>query len=556
MAKNKINVSKRFFRVAFIFFKIFLDFRKEYKLRKKKGYNSAQKKMEKTHQKRAEELYTIAIELGGVLIKMCQYLSTRRDIFPEPYINVLSSLQDRVPPVEFDKIKQVIDNEYRGKSFPFKEIDETPLASASLGQTHKAILKSGDVVVIKILKPEIEKIIDIDFAIFHFVFKLFSHFKIFKENDFLSLLDEFIKVTGDELNFKREVYIGRKFKVALKKYPFVTVPYVYEEYSTYKIIVMEYIDGVKITEKDKWKDKNNDPIILARRLVEIYIEQFLFLKIIHFDPHPGNIFVLENNNIALLDFGMAGEITNKMSKGIKDGLSYMLKNDYEKVLRVLFELGFIKKEKDIKKIVPIMEYFFSEVMSTINLERNSLQSVDLSPIVDDLVEIIYTQPIKLPYEWAYIGRTIGTLTGIISFLYPDFKLYDELKPYLEKFLKDRSQEIFQKLIEEAKNTFLEIVKLPKNANISNCKVEKGTLQFEIDLEEVDEKINNLGIMLTKGISFFMSFLSAGFAYALNIFNHKEGIFVFGGLSAIFLLFSIFYKKKKTRKELIKKALLK
>jgi len=274
--EKKINIKKRFFDVALIFFKIFLDFRKEIKLRKKIGFQASQKKMEKTHRKRADKLYSLAVELGGVHIKMCQFLSTRRDIFPEPYIEKLSVLQDSVPPVDFSVIRSIIEEQYENGDSPFTSIDEKPLASASLGQTHKGILKDGSEVAIKFLKPSIEKIIDIDFAILFFVFKLFSNFKIFKDmSDFTSILEEFIKITGDELNFKREVYISKKFRSALKKYPYVKVPYVYEEYSGDKIIVMEFIDGVKVTDREKWEMKNNSSEILARRIVEIYIEQFL-----------------------------------------------------------------------------------------------------------------------------------------------------------------------------------------------------------------------------------------------------------------------------------------
>ncbi len=548
-----MDVKKRFFKVIWIFFKIFLDFNKEFKIRKKKGYEYSQIKMGRIHKFRANQLYDIAISLGGVLIKLCQYLSTRRDILPDSYIKILSNLQDNVPPVEFKNIQIVINEEYKNEC-PFEYIEEIPLASASLGQTHKARLKTGEEVVLKILKPEIEKIIDMDFAILFYVFKLFSHFNFFKENmDFYNVLEEFIKVTGDELNFKREVYIAKRLKESLKKFEYLKIPYIYENFSNNKIIVMEFIDGVKINEKEKWINNNNDPLTIARRLVEIYSEQFLFIKLIHFDPHPGNIFILKNNNIGLVDFGMAGEITEKMNKGIKDGLSAFAKKDYIKILEVLHELGFIKKNVDIYVLLPVVEYFFNEIIDTIKLEKNSIQNINLNPILDDLVEIIYSQPFRLPYEWAYIGKTIGSLTGIISLLYPEFKIHEELKPYFNLILKKNIFEISKDIAELTKTTFNDLLVLPGKVNNIIKMIEKGDIKFKVDFEDVDKKIIELEALFTRGISIALVFFTGTVAYFLYILNHKEVSLIFGFISILSFFYFLFYRKK-TKKDIIKKTI--
>jgi predicted unusual protein kinase regulating ubiquinone biosynthesis (AarF/ABC1/UbiB family) len=550
-----MKTKTRFYKVVGIFFKILLDLKKEMKLRKKKGFEYAKKVMEKTHNKRAWQLYNIAISLGGVLIKMCQFLSTRRDILPEAYVKILSRLQDNVPPVDYEEIHKIIMDEYKD-DFPFKSISEMPLASASLGQVHKAVLKTGEDVVIKILKPEVEKIIDTDSSILYHVFRLFSHVKAFKDfSEFSSVLDEFIRITGDELNFKREIEISKRFKSAFKKFKYVKVPYVYEEFSTKRIIVMEYINGIKITDIDRWKDKNNDPITISRRIIELYFEQLISIRLIHFDPHPGNILVLENNNIALIDYGMSGEITDAMSKSIKDSLIAFARKDYIKLLEMLKELGFMKKETNIYILLPVVEYFFDEVLETVKLEQSSMDKVDLSPVVDDLVEIIYTQPFRLPFEWAYLGRTIGTLVGIISALNSDFKLYDELNPYFEKLIKGNLNDIIENGIKFTKDTLNEAVNLPHKVDSLVNKIERGQLKFHVDFEDVDEKITSLGRTISKGISVALSFFSGIFAYILYIINRPEGTLVFGTISFFSFLYFLFYRKK-TRREIIKKTLIK
>lgn len=222
--------------------------------------------MEAAHRKRAIELYEIAIEYGGVFIKLCQFLSARRDIFPEPYINILSPLQDEVPSIAFDELKPALSNTYSDYSTVFRSIEKTPLASASLGQTHRAELNDGTAVVLKILKPGVKRNIDRDFAILFYVFTFLSRFRAVREKvDLLQLLGEFVRVTGDELNFLREIHILNILKKELQKFPFLHIPRVYEELSSRDIIVMEYCSGDNISEIAKWKHRNNDPAIIHNK---------------------------------------------------------------------------------------------------------------------------------------------------------------------------------------------------------------------------------------------------------------------------------------------------
>ena len=165
----------------------------------------------------------------------------------------LSPLQDNVPPVEFERIEKVIKEEFPNYNEIYKSIDPVPLASASLGQTHKAFLHDGREVVLKILKPDIEKIIDTDFAILTQVFKLMNNFKVFQEHaDFFQILDEFIRVSGDELNFIREAHICKELKRNLIDLDYLIIPHIYEEYSTRRIIVMEYQGGDRISMVQDW----------------------------------------------------------------------------------------------------------------------------------------------------------------------------------------------------------------------------------------------------------------------------------------------------------------
>ncbi|MCG8569962.1 MAG: AarF/UbiB family protein, partial [Spirochaetes bacterium] len=373
--------------------------------------------------------------------------------------------------------------------------------------------------------------------------------------DFFNILAEFIRVTGDELNFQREIDISKNFRKLAAKFPYLSVPYVYEEFSTAKIIVMEFASGDKVTDIDQWISRNNNPKVIASQIVEIYMEQFLTLKLIHFDPHPGNILVQSNNQIVLLDFGMAGTITSKINNGIKNMLKAFIEKDYIRIIELLDDLGFIRKGINKPALLSIMEYFFDDIIYTVKLEKESLQSVDLSPVINELAELIYSQPFNLPIEWAYLGRTIGVLTGIISTLNPDFKVYDEFYPYAEKLLKLNLEELINNGAELLKNNSSILFNLPRKTNNLINDLERGTLKVKVDFEEVDDKIDELKNLVIKAVGMGISFFSAFGAYFLYTFQKTTDAIILGGISLGVFLFSFRYKKI-TRKEFIKRRMMK
>ncbi len=551
-----MNTRKRFLKVAWIFTKILFDFRKEGKLIKKKGFQYANNKMQKRHRKRAEELFNLATSLGGILIKLCQLISTRRDCFPAPYIEILSHLQDEVPPTDFSEIEKIIKKEYKNYNTIFKKIDKDPIASASIAQVHMAVLNDDTVAILKILKPGVEELIDIDFAILYLVLKLSSHIQFIRDRiDFESVIDEFVVITGDELNYRREVYLAKKFKKAFKKFKYVTIPEIFDEYCTDRIIVMQYIDGDRITDIDKWRKKGNDPIILSKRLIEIYMEQFLFTRLIHYDPHPGNLLVLENNHIALIDFGMAGDISEEMSNNIKSVLIATINHDYEKILITLDKMGFFIQGTDIYSILPIVEFLLEKVLPSITLERESFYNINLSPILDELIEFIYINPVKFPTNWAYIGKTTGTLVGIISSLYPDIDFMAEIKPYFKKLLKENAignvNTIFRIVKNNMKDTFI----LPGKINSLIQKIERENANLRFGQDTLNQKIDSLQTTIVRGISISLCLLSSFFVYILFILKQNSGVKIFIITGVISFLVSLLYRKE-AKKTILKKAIKK
>lgn len=518
-----MNARKRFYKFSIVIFKILLDFRKEYKLIQRKGFPIAQKRMEKIHEKRAKELYDTAVVLGGASVKMCQFFSSHPDIFPDIYIKTLSTLQDNVPAVEFTEIEKILAIEYNDYRSIFRKIDIIPLASASIAQVHRAVLNNGEKVVLKILKPGIEKIFDIDFAIFFFVFRLISNIKILKQRkDFMgflsNLLEDFFKITGDELNFKREAYIASQFKQYFKRFSYAKVPHVFMEYCTEKIIVMEYICGNKIQDIELWNRRNNDPDLIARRMIELYVYQLLFSQLVHYDPHPGNILITENSNLVFLDFGMAGEITDQMRNGLWDIIEASVTKDFRKIIDILDSLGFIRKGFNKYSLQPFLEFFFNKILDSIRMERESILTYDFSPIRDDFISIIKMQAINLPPNWAYIGKTGATLFGVISKLNPEFKIYEETKKTAFHILKTHSDLLLNKLRERThdfvKKDLFNIINLPGRLNTFMDNMENNYYSIKDSTDEIQSRIDGLKIFVIRTVFFTISLLSAGMSYCL------------------------------------------
>jgi predicted unusual protein kinase regulating ubiquinone biosynthesis (AarF/ABC1/UbiB family) len=547
-----MKVKKRFARVAKIFFRIFLDFSREYRLIRKVGYQSAVRRMKVFHERRAQELYTAAVEMGGVLIKLCQYFSARRDVFPDEYIKILSPLQDSVPPLPFAEIEAVIKSEYGDYSRRFSRLDERPLASASLGQVHRARLLDGREVVLKILKPGIEATIDTDFAILYFVFRLLSRFRVFREHaDFLQILSEFVRVTGDELNFRREAYIAAEFKRDFARFDYVSVPEIFAEHCTARIIVMEYLAGDRINNVDSWLSRNNDPALIARRIVELYVEQFLSMRFIHFDPHPGNLLISSDNRIVLVDYGMAGEISDRMRQGLADFLEALIEKNTRKVIDTLFALGFIRKGAGRYALMPVVDYFIDVLLDTVKFDRESYYKIDFSPIREQLVEIVYTQPFNIPIEWAYIGKTLSGIAGLIAQLKPDFNLYGELKPHAERLIAAGLPKRASRLYGRVKTGITQAAAMPERISGFMNNLEMGYFKMKVDYTEIIDKIEEIKGFVIRLLSFIVALTCGISAFIFNWEGRLKAFLLFLSLGAAALLVFLVYRKK-TIKDRIRK----
>jgi predicted unusual protein kinase regulating ubiquinone biosynthesis (AarF/ABC1/UbiB family) len=281
------------------------------------------------------------------------------------------------------------------------------------------------------------------------------------------------------------------------------------------------------------------------------MEQMLVMRLIHFDPHPGNILVTTGSRIVLLDFGMSGEITEHMQKGMLEGIQSFLLKDARAFIDMLDDQGFIRKGVNKYSLMPFIEFMLEEVFQYIRLDRESIHTVDFSPIVKDIAKIIYTEPFVIPVHWAYIGKTVGVLAGIISALSPKFKLYEGLRPHMEKVLKENASGTLRKTIEEAQENLKRLLRLPLRASSFMENLEKGYYKIQVDYSEIHEKIDEVKQFIIRLISFLIFSISGFGSYLSFKFSHLDIAYIFFGTSVISLAVAIFYRMKNQQEKIEK-----
>ena len=428
-----------------------------------------------------------AIKLGVLMIKLGQFLSSRADLLPEQALAVLSSLQDEVPAEPFSHVVTVIEDEL-GKPIDqiFSHIETKATAAASLGQVHKAVLAStGEEVAVKIQRPNIDQLVRMDLNSLKFVIRVITRFV--KTGNFIDLKGiyrEFERTVYEEIDFVTEAANCKRFKEMFKDDETIYIPEVYEEYTTRRLLVLEWIDGIKINDYAALEAAGIDRLEVANRTVQAYFHQFFDEGFFHADPHPGNIFVKPGTPgngpiIEFVDFGMVGSITSSMKKSMRALFLAFLTRDSEAIVEELSNLGFIGKGANKSALERglslLLEQFYG-------LTLGEARDMDIPEVADEIAKLLYGQPFQIPSQFAFTGRAISTLIGVSTGLAPDFNVIDVAVPYARKFLGLNTDEIgktIQQLLAQLLETVNTLLKMPRTIERILTKLEAG--QFVINL---------------------------------------------------------------------------
>ncbi len=392
------------------------------------------KKFEKMNSlSRWERIRMVLEELGPTFIKFGQIMSNRPDILPEPLLMELEKLQDSVPPMPNEEAEKMIEQEL-GKPISglFKNIDTNPIASASIAQVYQAELFSGEKVAVKVQRTGIQKIIETDLEImFHLSLLMEKHIKEIEILNPVEMVKEFERSIRKEIDFNIEASHIERFARNFQADMTIYVPEVYRDYSTKKILTMEFIDGIKVSDLNALREAENDPLLIAGQGCDLVLKQIFEHGFFHADPHPGNILILKDNITCFLDFGMMGTLLPKHQDYLGNIIVGVVNKEPKKITETLLHLsGNLNVEKR-----DLLEYRISELVN--QYAYLPLKEIKVGELINKIIRMLIDFKLKLPSDIYLLSKALITIEGVGTKLDPDFDMVAHIEPFAKNLLKKR-----------------------------------------------------------------------------------------------------------------------
>jgi len=430
-----------------------------------------------------EELVEDLKEMGPTYIKLGQLLSTRPDLLPDEYLDALAHLQDNVSPVPFEEVKEIIEKELGTKiSKAFNSFDEKPLASASIGQVHRAELHSGRPVAVKVQRPGIAKQFMEDLNTLDELTALaVNHLETAKTYAIDEVFAELRRILINELDYKKEAQNLKTLKRNLQQFEHLIIPAPVSDYSSTRVLTMEFVSGKKITSLSPLRQMENDFSELVEELVEAYLQQIINDGFAHADPHPGNIKFTDDNKIALIDLGMVARFSPKLQENLIELLLAISQSNGEKTAHSLLKMSELTEASQKRQ--------FSKTVSDVIMESEHSRAKDLQTgrILIQLNRLALSTHIKLPVEINILGKILLNLDQIVAMLDPEFDLRAAIQRNVheimrKKMISELKPENFFSTLIESKH-FIE--KMPERMNQISENLANN--EFKIKIDAIDEK---------------------------------------------------------------------
>ncbi|MGN7760921.1 ABC1 kinase family protein [Paenibacillus sp. 22594] len=439
-------------------------------------------------------------ELGTTFIKLGQMASTRPDLVPRPVLKELAKLQDAVPPFPYADVSRVVEEELGAPiSQLFRTFETLPTASASIGQVHRAVLADGKEVAVKVQRPQLSALVETDLDILADLARLADRRGSWSASYRLTeVVEELGQGLLAELDYRQEAAHLERFARSAGEMKHVRIPAVYRPYSTQKVLTMEYIQGIRLSDKAQLKEQGIRTRVVAERIAGAIFQQILVDGVFHADPHPGNILVLPGEEIALLDFGMVGRLSAHTQKHFASFIIALRNRSSKGVMRAIEQLGMIPAEVDRGKLYADVEEMRTKFYDV------PLKEVSLGEMITDLFGVAFKHRIRIPSELTMVGKSILTTEGVVAELDPDFSVFDVAEPigkrlYLERlnpwsFLKNALEDVPE---------YLQIAsELPVTMGRLSAMLRKGKMQVEVvspQLEQLVKKLDRISNQMSFSI---------------------------------------------------------
>ena len=443
-------------------------------------------------QRFARRFHVLAVELGGLMIKVGQFMSSRLDVLPPEITSELEGLQDEVPPVPFPGIRSLAEAEL-GVSLEraFATIDETPVAAASLGQAHRATLGALDAidtglsgVVLKVQRPGIDEVVDVDLAALRKVGGWLSRVRLISDRvDMPALVEEFAVTSLEEIDYLHEATNSERFAADFAGDDRVAVPAVVWERTTRRVLTLEDVTAIKITDRDALRAAGIDPGEVAAVFATVMFDQLFTHGFFHADPHPGNIFVtpvIDGSGarpwrLTFIDFGMMGEVPSSTRSGLRKLLIAAASRDGKGLVKAIRDLGVLLPTAETTELERAMVQLFARFGGMGFAELRDVDPREFRDFARQFGDVVRSLPFQLPENFLLIIRAMSLTSGVCSALDPDFNLWDSVEPYAAQLLRDEGGNVVKDVAQQALEVAGIAVRLPQRLDEIITRIEDGSV---------------------------------------------------------------------------------
>lgn len=496
----------------------------------------------------------LAIHMGGVMIKVGQFLSSRLDVLPPEVTDELANLQDEVPAEPYEAIRELAEKELGAPLMDkFEWFDARPLAAASLGQVHRARLRVEDEadgfrnVVVKIQRPYIEMIVEVDLSALGRVGKWLMRYRPVREHaDVPALLREFSATVREEIDYLHEAENAETFFVNFKDDPDVHVPRVVRSLTTLRVLTLEDVYAIKITDYEAITAAGIDRADVAKKLLDTYLKQIFEDGFVHADPHPGNLFVtpLETAGegprrwqLTFVDFGMTARVPESVRVGLREMLIGVGTKDPGRLIIAYQRLGMLLPGADLKLIEQVGAQVFDRFWGMSMSELRRMDPAELREFAHQYRDLIFSMPFQVPNNLILLGRTVAILSGMCTGLDPDFNVWNQMAPYARNLIEQEARAGIGDWLEEIGKMLQSLIALPSQAGRVLTLMERGGLivqtpQVSREMRSLTRAVNRL----TAGVIFFGLLMGGVLLY--NAGNIAYGRWMWAGafVTLIWVLF--------------------
>lgn len=461
-----------------------------------------------------QRMFLAINELGPTFIKIGQIISTRPDLVPWPYLEQLEKLQDMVPPFPAEQVEEIFrQDQQKSLAEVFVDFESVPIASASIAQVHRARLMTGESVVIKVQRPDIQRVIELDLEILFGLARLLEARTVWgKHYGLVDTLEEFAQALRAELDFTSEGRNADRFYNLFSDDPGVVIPKVYWEYSSRRFLVMEYIDGIKMTSTEQLRSEGFDLQQIGRNFVNAILRQIYVFGFFHSDPHPGNLAVMPGAKIVFMDFGQVGRVDELTREKAVNLVLAMVRYDVDDVMRGLLDIGVVRRKvnrtalrRDLNRLQ--QKYYGMPVAQ-----------IEVGVALQELVDLSYRYEIKIPAEFALAIKCLVTSEGVLQQLDPEISLLELAEPFARRIVRQRMapKEIQRSLTRAALEFWNVTHRVPKQVENVLGLMEEGELKVQLEHQNLHRFSGRLNIMANRlALSVLIGSLIIGSSLIVN-----------------------------------------